>query len=118
VTISVNLPSALSGQTITVVRSIDDGLSYAEIDTCDITAAKDCIFTTNQLSLFAFAALADVTPDSFSFSGVTNTELSTVYISNPITISGIGGQTTVSIVGGEYSVSGATFTTATGTTNS
>ena len=118
VTISVNLPTALSGQTITVVRSIDGGLTYAEIDTCNITGLWDCIFTTNQLSLFAFAALGDVIPDSFIFSGVTNSELSTVYISNPVTISGIGGQTTISIVGGEYSVSSATFMTATGTTNS
>ncbi len=118
VTISVNLPTALSGQTITVVRSIDEGVTYTEVDTCVITGLWDCIFTTNQLSLFAFAALADVTPDSFSFSGVTNSELSTVYISNPVTISGIGWQTTISIVGGEYSLSGAAFTAATGTTNS
>jgi hypothetical protein len=61
---------------------------------------------------------ADTTPDAFSFSGVTAAELSTQYISNPVTISGISGQAVVSIVGGEYSINSTPFTTLTGTTNS
>ncbi|MFZ2256298.1 MAG: hypothetical protein WAW59_07675 [Patescibacteria group bacterium] len=55
-----------------------------------MTAGGDCVFTTNQLSYFAFAAPADTTPDAFSFTGVTGAELSTLYISSPITITGIG----------------------------
>lgn len=88
------------------------------LPTCTVNGSGDCTFVTNQLSRFAFAVPADVTPDAFSFSGVTGAELSTQYVSNPITLTGITGQTAVSITGGEYSINNEPFTTLTGAANS
>lgn len=118
VTITVNLSSTLSGQMIKIVRSTNGWATYIDYNTCVVSVWWGCTFTTNQLSLFAFAMAADTTPDSFTFSGVANTELSTVYVSNPITISGITGQSVVSIVGGAYSINSAAFTTLSGTASS
>lgn len=117
-TITVNIGSSLSGETVRVFRSPNRGVTYTELSSCVVTAGGNCTFTTNQLSRFAFASPADVVPDAFSFSGVTNAELSTRYVSGPVTISGVGGQTPVSIVGGEYSINSAPFTNLTGAINS
>jgi hypothetical protein len=66
----------------------------------------------------------DTTPDAFSFTGVINTALSTLYTSNTITVSGLGvsqsipnpSQTApVTITGGQYSKNGGVPTSAAGT---
>lgn len=49
-------------------------------------------------------------PDAFSFSGQTNTELSTSYQSNEIIVSGIITWSQITIVGGMYNISGWVFT--------
>lgn len=113
-TVSVDIGTALSGQTIKVFRSINQGSSYIDYTSCVVSAWWDCIFTTDHLSLFAFAMPADTVPDVFSFSSLTNTELATQYTSNTIIVSGITGQTAISVSGWEYSINGASFTTVTG----
>lgn len=102
VTLFVN-PS-LSGQTLRIYRSVDGGTTYTLFTTCTVGVTGNCAFTTNQLSLFALAAVSDTTPNPFAFTDIANTELSTTYESNNITVSGINAPTTISIVGGEYSV--------------
>jgi hypothetical protein len=57
---------------------------------------------------------ADTIPDGFSFFSLSNAELSTQYASNTVTVSGISGQTALSILGGEYSINGAPFTALSG----
>lgn len=116
-TVTVNVGNTLSGKTVRVFRSPDRGATYAELSSCVVTSSGNCTFTTNQLSRFAFASPADTTPDPFSFSGVTNAEFSTRYVSAPAIISGIAGQSPISIIGGEYSVNSAPFSTLTGVVN-
>ncbi len=113
-TISVRLWSSLSGQTVRIFRSIDHWTSYAELSTCIVTLGWDCIFTSNRLSFFAFAVPADTTPNAFSFSGIINTELSTQYLSNTITLTGMNAQAAISIVWGEYSINSWAYTTLAG----
>jgi prepilin-type N-terminal cleavage/methylation domain-containing protein len=58
----------------------------------------------------------DVTPDVFVFQDVTNANLNSPYISNPITISGINTSVPISIIWWEYRIGGTwSFTTASGT---
>jgi hypothetical protein len=113
-TVIVRLSSSFSGQTIQAYRLINQGSTYTQFSTCIVSVVGDCIFTTNQLSLFAFAVPADTTPDTFGFTGVTNAELSTQYTSNTITLSGTNTSTTITIIGGEYSLNSGSFTTVAG----
>jgi hypothetical protein len=57
----------------------------------------------------------DETPNAFSFTPVTNAELSTSYSSNVVTITGITGSVAISITGGEYRINGGTYTATAGT---
>lgn len=70
-----------------------------------------------------FTELADLTPDQFSFTDVTEADIDTSYTSNLITVSGINSITTpkfaadISIFGArfEYNINGGTFTNQSGT---
>ena len=117
-TVSVNIGATSSGKTARVFRSPNRGVTYTELSSCVITAAGNCVFTTNQLSRFAFALSGNVIPNAFSFTGVTNAEFSTRYVSNPVTVSGMSGQTAVSVSGGDYSINNTPFTALTGAINS
>ena len=117
VTVSVKIGSSFSGQTVKVFRSTNQGTTYAEIASCVVTGTGDCVFTTNQLSLFAFAVPADTVPNAFSFTTITGTELSTSYVSSAITVAGITGPTAISIVGGAYNINGGAYTTVAGSVN-
>ena len=57
----------------------------------------------------------DITPDPFSFAAITDAELSTQYVSELLTLSGVNVPVPISIVGGEYSVNGGAFTSVAGT---
>lgn len=58
----------------------------------------------------------DTTPDAFVFQDVSDATLSTNYISNTLTITGINTPVPVSITGGQYRISSTgSFTSATGT---
>lgn len=58
-----------------------------------------------------------VTADPFSFDQVLNVAINSNITSNPITVSGITIPVTVSISGGEYSIDGGPFTSASGPVN-
>jgi hypothetical protein len=61
----------------------------------------------------------DETPTAFVFTDVTEAEISTMYSSNIVTITGITGLVDISIVGGEYRINGGTWVSTAGTiTNS
>jgi len=63
-------------------------------------------------------AVADTTPDAFSFNAQTGIPFGNAAVSsNPITVSGINFGAPVSIVGGSYSVNGGAFTAAPGAVN-
>lgn len=59
--------------------------------------------------------LPDTTPDAFDFADVSNATVSTDYISNTITVSGINAGAAITVTGGSYSRNGAAFTTNPGT---
>jgi agarase len=52
----------------------------------------------------------DSTPDSFGFNTITGAALSSGYISNAITITGIDTSSMISITNGLYSIDGGTYT--------
>jgi hypothetical protein len=58
---------------------------------------------------------ADTTPDAFTFIDLTDAELSTLYESNTITLTGLDGVATVTVVGGEYQKNGLPWVSAPGT---
>ena len=57
------------------------------------------------LSPVEVGLLADMPPDPFTFGARTGMPLNTTIVSDPVTITGIGHPTAISITGGEYSVS-------------
>lgn len=59
----------------------------------------------------------DTIPDPFSFTSRTDIALSTMVVSEAVTVSGINRPTTISISGGEYSVNGGGFVSAEGVVN-
>lgn len=61
------------------------------------------------------ATAPDTTPNAFTFIDITGAELSTVYTSNTITVSGINAATAISVSGLTYSKNGATYTGSAGT---
>jgi hypothetical protein len=54
----------------------------------------------------------DTTPNAFTFTDVTGATVSTVYESNSITVAGMDGPATMTITGGEYSINGGTYASA------
>ncbi|MDD3302292.1 MAG: S-layer homology domain-containing protein [Candidatus Gracilibacteria bacterium] len=81
--------------------------------TCTLDSSLMCSFKTDHLSFFA--PTLDSTPDAFTFTAVTGKELSTVYESNTITVSGINTTSAISIVGGEYKIGTGSYTSSAGT---
>ncbi len=59
----------------------------------------------------------DTVPDAFSFTDLTGAALSTLFTSNPVTITGIDAPAPISVTGGQYSVNVGPFTSAGGLVN-
>lgn len=60
----------------------------------------------------------DTTPDPFTFTTVSNAQLSTLYISNTVTITGINVPVPISVIAGEYQINALPWTNIAGTINS
>ncbi|MCW9000453.1 MAG: BspA family leucine-rich repeat surface protein [Kangiellaceae bacterium] len=99
-----------NGQTIALRITSSDSFS----------TSVDASVTVGGVSgTFRVTTLAeDLTPDAFSFEPQTNVGLSTSIESNLITVAGVNSTTPVSIVGGEYSISGADFVNTAGSVQS
>jgi hypothetical protein len=68
------------------------------------------------------AALATIlgartTPDTFTFTAVTNVGTGSVQTSNTVTITGINTAAAISITGGTYSINGGSYVSSSGTVN-
>ena len=59
--------------------------------------------------------VSDTTPDSFTFTAVTNADIDAVVESNSITVDGINAAATISITGGEYKVASGDYFTSNST---
>ncbi|ARU26518.1 hypothetical protein [Cellvibrio sp. PSBB006] len=60
-------------------------------------------------------SVSDTTPDSFTFTAVTNADVDAVVESNSITVDGINAAATISITGGEYKVASGDYSTSNST---
>ncbi len=96
-TVTVRQISAESYSTKTSARLTIGGIS----DDYDVTTKA--------------AVATDSVPDQFYFIDVTGADLSVVYPSNSITVTGIDAATAISISGGEYKIDGGSYMTTTGT---
>src|SRR5690606_13992981 len=102
----------LPKHTITVKRS------HYVMTIAKRTPIFQCLLLAGALSLAACGGggggkkqpPADTTPNAISLAASTNVEPNTLVTSAPVTISGINTTSPVSIVGGEYSISGGAFT--------
>jgi uncharacterized delta-60 repeat protein len=61
------------------------------------------------------AAVPDTTPDPFTFADRTNVARGSVVVSAAVAVTGIAAAAPIGVTGGEYSIDGAAFTTASGT---
>jgi len=85
----------------------------------DETYANATLYITGSNSGFVMEVCRDRTPDSFSFTALTNQARSTLLTSNSVTINGIDVNTSVSISGGEYEINGdGNWTTTSSTVDS
>ena len=94
---------------------------YAEV----IASSKAGTATTAKITIggvagsftVTTAAATDTTPNSFSFTPVTNANLGTIYVSTPATITGINAPSPISVAGGLYKINDGPATAQAGTVN-
>ncbi len=72
------------------------------------------LFLIQLMNLLAGDA-EDTIPDPFTFTDQAGVSLSTIVISNEVTINGVTTASAITVSGGEYSVNGAAFTSSAGT---
>lgn len=63
---------------------------------------------------FSVTTRGDTTPNTITIIPKVDIELNTATISEPVTITGLGGATTIGIAGGEYRINGGSFTSTPG----
>ncbi len=73
------------------------------------------LFLYQLMNLLQSAGPPDTTPNQFTFADQADVPLSTVIVSNTVTITGINAAAAISVSGGEYSVNGAAFVSSPGT---
>lgn len=98
--------SITSGQTLTVRLTASDKTNTQKTVTVTVGGVS---------ATFSVTTLADVTPDTFSFTAKTEAELGKEYTSDAITVKGIDVAVPVSITGGTYSINGGAYTSVAGT---
>jgi len=101
---SASVSTVSNGGSITVYLNASS--SYSSTTTATLNVGG----VTNSFSVTTLAA--DTTPDSYSFTSLSNQNSSTVVTSNTVTITGINVGTSVSISGGTFSINGGAFTTS------
>jgi hypothetical protein len=100
-----------NGNTVTVQQT--SAPSYST--TTDATLTVGSLSGTFRVTTMAL--IPDATPDAFTFIDQTDVALSTIITSNTITVSGINVPAPISITGGQYSINGGAYTSASGTVN-
>ena len=75
-------------------------------------------YIESPLVSFTTAIYSAATPDAFTFiDALNNVPMNTVMISGPITVTGISAATYISVVNGQYSINGGSWTSADGIVN-
>ena len=112
-----------SGAYTSVDGTIDDGdtVKVRHTSSASNSTSVDTVLTIDTVSdtftSTTVTAGVDTTPDAFSFTDQTDVSLSVVVESNEITVAGIDSAASIIITGGEYSVNGGAYTSASGTIN-
>lgn len=107
----VNTSGTIENNSFVQLR-VDASSSYNTATTCSVTVGgvtADWTVTTEQETVF------DTTPESFSFTNITNTALNSVQLSESVAITGIDAAADITVTGCEYSINGGDFTSAAGT---
>lgn len=104
----VNVRESQYGQSVPATRVV----ATVTLKNGKVVTAENTNLTGDPTTIYP---VSDTTPDAFSFTDQTNVPLSTLIVSNQITVSGINATTAISVAGGEYSVNGGTYTAAAGT---
>lgn len=98
-TVPAPLPTGWSlGQAVTLLAQ-----NASTIDTSEFSRCSKIL-----------AGASDTTPNVFSFVDVTGAAVSTLYVSNPIVVTGVDAATPISVSGGEYRINAGSWTTAAG----
>ena len=94
-------------------------IQVRQASSTDFSVTTDVILTVGGVSdTFSVTTLAeDLEPDPFTFTDLNNVNLNVQVTSDPISIVGINNATEISIVGGEFSVDNADFSSDTTTIN-
>jgi len=106
-----------SAGTVVNGNTVKIQLQSSSANSTTTTATLSIGGVSGAFSVTTLAAVADTTPDAFSFAAQTNVEPATTVTSNAITVSGINAPAGISISGGLYSVNGATFVATAGQVN-
>ena len=128
-TLSVNTPTAVSitggeysvnGGVFTTAPGLvsnGQGIRVRMLSASTFATTKTAIVTVGSVNAaYTVTTVAeDITPDAFAFAAVSNVALNSPIISNGVGVWGVNTATPISITGGEYSVSGAAYTSAPGT---
>jgi hypothetical protein len=101
--------SVINGDQVRV-RLLSSGLGLTEV-VAQLTVG------TLTVPFSVTTGAADTSPDPINFAAQINVPLSTLVVSNTVTISGINAPTPISVIGGEYSIDGGAFTAVAGTVN-
>ncbi|MCK4843300.1 MAG: hypothetical protein KAT04_15675 [Methylococcales bacterium] len=95
---TINVRQVSSSQFLTTTSAV---LNLNGVtDSFDVTTVED---------------ISDTTPDSFRLIDQTGVELSSAVLSNTITVTGINTATVISVIGGEFSINGGTYTSSSST---
>lgn len=97
---------------IVEVRQTSSG---TELSSSSVTLTVGTVSDTYTVATKDVPGEIDVTVDPFTFTDITNMNISTLYESNVVTISGINQPVPISVVGGEYSINAGAYTSAAGT---
>lgn len=109
-----------SSQTFTISSDVGYHIEDVLVDGASVGAVGTYTFsnvTSSHTISATFAINIDTTPDPFAFAPQTGVALNAVITSNTITVSGINTAAPISVAGGEYSINGGAFTSASGNVN-
>mgnify|MGYP000349663091 CR=1 FL=1 len=98
--------SIVNGQSIVVRQTSSINFSATTNATLTVGGVSDTLSVTT--------ISVDVVPDQFIFTDQIEVQLSSIIQSNSVSVMGINSSAPISIVGGEYSIDGGTFTSTAG----
>jgi hypothetical protein len=101
-------------QATAIISNLSESTAYTIYFVAKDTAGNLQTFVQS-VDVTTPAAPIDTTPDSFSFSDVSNKALRTLVTSNAITAAGINAAAAIAVVGGEYQINSGVWTSAAST---